>query len=66
MYTCTHVGIVPFFVNLWLCHDLRGNPGPIDGWIGIQGSNEDLQLGLHRLHLLFIATDKGQSTYTLT
>ena len=64
--TCTHAHIVPLFVDLRLCHDLRGDPGPIDGWVGVQGPNEDLQLGLHRLHLLLSATDKSQSTYTLT
>ena len=56
----------PFLVELRVGEDLCCNPGSIDGRVGIQRPNEDLQLRLHCLLLLGSRAKDSQSATPLT
>ena len=56
----------PLFVQVWCIEDGGSNACPIHGRVGVDGPNEDLQLGLHTLGLLSILTNNSEAPNTLT
>lgn len=56
----------PLLVELGVVHDGGGNAGTVDGRVGVEGADEDLDLRIHALLLLGGLADEGESTDTLT
>lgn len=50
----------PLLVELRIIEDRRGNAGAMDGWIGVQGTDEDLDLGINALLLFSRLADDGE------
>ena len=56
----------PLLVQLRVLKDLAGDAGSIDGGVGVQRSDENLDLGVYALLLLCRFANDGESTNTLT
>lgn len=50
----------PLLVELRIIEDRRGNAGAMDGRIGVQGADEDLDLRINTLLLLSRLADDGE------
>lgn len=61
MYT-----VLPLLVEVRVVEYLCGDAGPIDGWVGVEGSDYDLHLRLHRFHFLWVITQERHCSNTLT
>lgn len=48
---------VPFTIEPWSIQYVCGNAGSMYGRVGIEWSNDDLQLRLHSLHFLCITAE---------
>src|SRR5690242_5679223 len=55
----------PLLVEGRVVQNLRGNAGAVNGRVGVQGSDKDLDLGVDTLLLLGRLTDDGEGTDTL-
>lgn len=56
----------PLLVQRGIVHDCRGDAGTVDGWVGVERTDQDLDLRLDTLLLLTRLADKGEGTDTLT
>lgn len=56
----------PLLVEFLVGEELHCNACAIDGRVGIERPDQDLQLGLYCFLLCFILADIGQSTTTFT
>ena len=56
----------PLLVQLGVVHDGGGDAGTVDGRVGVEGTDENLDLRLDALLLLGGLADEGESTDTLT
>jgi hypothetical protein len=56
----------PLLVELGVVHDGGGNAGTVDGRVGVEGTDQDLDLRLDALLLLSVLADERESTNTLT
>lgn len=56
----------PLLVQLGVAEDLGGNAGAVDGGVGVQRADEDLQLRVDTLLLLSVGGGDGEGTDTLT
>lgn len=56
----------PLLVQLGVAEDLGGNAGAVDGRVGVQRADEDLQLGVDTLLLLSVGGGDGEGTDTLS
>lgn len=56
----------PLFVQLGVAEDLGGNAGAVDGGVGVQRADEDLQLRVDTLLLLGVSSSDGEGTDTLS
>lgn len=56
----------PLLVQLRVAEDLGGNTGTVDGRVGVQRTDEDLQLRVDTLLLLSVGSGDGEGTDTLT
>lgn len=56
----------PLLVQGGVVHDGRGDTGSVDRGVRVEGTDENLDLGVHALLLLGRLADKGESTNTLT
>lgn len=57
---------LPLVVELGVVEDLGRKAGAVDGRVGVQGTDEDLELGVDALGLLGVLADDGEDTGTLT
>lgn len=55
----------PLLVESRVVHDGGGDTGTVDGRVRVEGTNEDLDLGLDALLLLGVLADEGESTNAL-
>lgn len=55
----------PLLVELGVVHDGRGDAGTVDGRVGVEGTDEDLDLRIHTLLLLGGLADEREGTDTL-
>ena len=58
--------IEPLLVEDRVGEDLRGDTGTVDRGVGVQGSDDNLELGVDALLLLGAGADEGEGTNTLT
>lgn len=56
----------PLLVQLGVAEDLGGNAGTVDGRVGVQRADEDLQLRVDTLLLLGVGGGDGEGTDTLS
>lgn len=56
----------PLLVQLGVAQDLGGNAGTVDGGVGVQRTDEDLELGVDTLLLLSVGGGDGEGTDTLS
>lgn len=56
----------PLLVKSRVVHDGGGDAGTVNGGVGVEGTNEDLDLRIDTLLLLGILANEGESTDTLT
>lgn len=56
----------PLLVQLGVGHDSRSHTGTVDGRVGVEGTDQDLDLRLDTLLLLDGLADEGEGTDTLT
>lgn len=56
----------PLLVQSGIVHDGGGDTGTVDGRVGVEGTDENLDLRLDALLLLGRLADKGEGTDTLT
>lgn len=56
----------PLLVELRVVQNLSRNTGAVDGGVGVQRADDDLDLGVYALLLLGRFTDNGEGTSTLT
>lgn len=56
----------PLLVESRAVEDLGGDAGTVDGRVGVQRSDDDLELRVDTLLLVGIGADKGEGTNTLT
>lgn len=56
----------PLLVKSGVVHDGRGNTGAVHGRVGVEGTDKDLDLGVHALLLFGRLANKRESTDTLT
>lgn len=56
----------PLLVQLGVAEDLGGNAGAVDGGVGVQRADEDLQLRVDTLLLLGVSSGDGEGTDTLS
>lgn len=61
---CKHVS--PCRTQLWCCEDRGSDACSIHGWVGVNGANQDLQLGLHPFSLLSICAHHCKPSNPLT
>lgn len=65
-YNTSWMTYSPLFVQVWCIEDGGSDARPVHGRVGVDGPNEDLQLGLHTLGLLSILTHNSEAPNTLT
>lgn len=56
----------PLLVQLRVVHNGGGNAGTVDGGVGVEGADQDLDLRLNALLLLSVFAHERESTNTLT
>ena len=56
----------PLLVQGGVVHDGRGHASTVDGRVGVEGADKDLDLRLDALLLLGRLADEGEGTDTLT
>lgn len=56
----------PLLVEGLVVEDLGSDAGTVDGWVGVEGANEDLDLGVDALGFGGVGGDDGEGTYTLS
>lgn len=56
----------PLLVQLGVVHDGGGDASTVNGRVRVEGTDEDLDLGLHALLLLGGFADQREGTHTLT
>jgi len=56
----------PLLVQGGVVHDGRGDASTVDGWVRVEGTNEDLDLRLDALLLLGVLADEREGTDTLS
>lgn len=56
----------PLLVQLGVLQDLAGNTGTVDGRIGVQRTDEDLDLGVEALLLFCAIRNNAEGTHSLT
>lgn len=56
----------PLLVERRVVEDCRGNAGAVDGWAGVQGADEDLDLRINALLLLGRLADDGKCADSFT
>lgn len=56
----------PLLLEFGVVEDLRGDAGAVDGRIGVERADEDLNLGVYALLFLGRFADDGESTNALT
>lgn len=56
----------PLLIQGGVVHDGRGNASTVNRGVRVEGTDENLNLGVHALLLLGGLTDEGESTNTLT
>lgn len=56
----------PLLVKSRVVHDGGGDAGTVNGRVGVEGTNEDLDLRIDTLLLLGVLANEGESTDTLT
>lgn len=56
----------PLLLQLWVAEDFAGNPGTVDGRVGVKGTDKNLDLRVHARLFLRAVGDNAESTNTFT
>ena len=57
---------VPFSIEVWCGEDFLGNACSMDGWVGVEWADDDLQLGLHCLGFSLTTGEYCKTAHPLT
>ena len=57
---------LPFIVEIRSVEDVSGDASSMDGWVGVEWSDDDLELGLNSLGLLRVTAQQGDCSYPLS
>lgn len=57
---------LPFIVEIRSVEDVSSDASSVDGWVGVEWSDDDLELGLNSLGLLRVTAQQGDCSYPLS